>query len=247
MGIGGGIVFVPVLYHFLPLFDIPQNELAYFVIGTSLFAGSMATISSGTLHIRAQNVFLRKALLLASGSVLSAFILPFFIVKIDSKIIQIIFAIVFIILAIKMLLENREKVTHSSSKQLNEIFLPLIGILIGAVSAFTGLGGGILYVPALIFLFALEPKPAVGTSSVVTSLTMISSASSFILQKSAPVSSGFHLGFIYLSAAIPLGLGAIAGSFLGVRLNLKSSSNIIKKIFSILLIVAVVKIIFDLW
>ena len=33
MGIGGGLVFVPVLYYFLPLFNIPQDQLAYFVIG----------------------------------------------------------------------------------------------------------------------------------------------------------------------------------------------------------------------
>ena len=247
MGIGGGLVFVPVLYYFLPLFNIPQDQLAYFVIGTSMFAGSLASLSSGTLHIRAKNVVLNKAFLLAFGSVLSAFIAPFFIVKIESRILQLIFAAVFTILAIKMLLEHSDKTVKTSKIKLENYFLPFFGILIGTVSAFTGIGGGILYVPTLILLYGVDPKPAVGTSSVVTSFTMVSSTASFFLQSSVPVSTGFHIGYIYLSAGIPLGLGAIAGSFLGVKFAIKASSIIIKKIFSVLLIVVVLRIIFDLW
>jgi uncharacterized membrane protein YfcA len=51
LGIGGGLIFVPVLYYLLPLIDIPETDLAYYTIGTSLFAGSMGTLISCTFRI----------------------------------------------------------------------------------------------------------------------------------------------------------------------------------------------------
>ena len=45
-----------------------------------------------------------------------------------------------------------------------ELLLPIIGFLIGVVSAMTGLGGGIFVVPLLTLVFSFAPANAIGTS-----------------------------------------------------------------------------------
>lgn len=240
LGIGGGLVFVPALYYLLPLAGIPETNLAYFTIGSSLFAGAFATSNSAILHIRKANFSKKPALLVAAGAIISAFIAPFFVVKVKSEIIEFIFASVMFLIALRMIFENSNNEKHKLAQPLTEPYLFLLGIFTGVLSAFTGLGGGVVYVPSLIYLFLINARVAVGTSSIITAATMISSAIAYILQDSGLQTGSF--GFVIPEAAIPLGIGAIAGSFLGVHIVMKSSTEIVKKTFAVLLIAAVVKI-----
>jgi uncharacterized membrane protein YfcA len=242
LGIGGGLVFVPSLYYLLPLLDIPETNLAYFTIGSSLFAGAFATSNSAFLHIRKQNFSKRPALLVAAGAVISAFVAPFFVVKVKSEIIEFIFATVMFLIALRMIFENKKSEKHKLTQPLSDPFLFLLGIFTGVLSAFTGLGGGVVYVPSLIYLFLINARVAVGTSSIITAVTMISSAVSYILQGSGSGQQAGSFGFVIPEASIPLGIGAILGTFLGVHIVMKFSSEIVKKAFAILLIAAVVKI-----
>ena len=243
LGIGGGLVFVPALFYVLPLIDVPQENLAYFAIGSSLFAGALATSNSAILHIRRKNFSQNSAILVAAGAALSAFITPFFVVKVNSDIIKFIFASVMILVAIRMILERSNNERFKLSNPLPKPFLFFLGIFAGVLSAFTGLGGGVIYVPSLIYLFLLNSKISVGTSSIITAVTMISSAVAYSLQASGNNLYVGAVGFIIPEAAVPLGIGAIAGSFIGVKIVMKSSSEIIKKVFAILIIAAVIKII----
>ena len=247
LGIGGGLIFVPVLYFVLPLFDIPPSQLVFVTVGTSLFAGAIASTSSGLLHYFKKNVILRESKILAVGSILSAFILPFFITQFNSKIIEIIIVIVIVSIAVKMFLERNGNNFSKRKGTVDDKVLLVIGVIAGSLSAFTGFGGGILYVPVLIYIFSENIKKAVGTSSVVTALTMISSSASFLLQTNKIVSTHLQFGYVLLPVGIALGTGAVIGTFPGVKLALLSPQKNIKKIFSVMLLLAAVRIIFNLW
>ena len=244
LGIGGGLVFVPSLYYLLPFINVPDTNLAYFTIGTSLFAGALATSNSAVLHISKDNYSKKSALIVAIGAAISAFITPFFVVKVRSGIIETIFASVMILVALRMIFENSNNEKFKLDKPISDPFLFLLGIFTGVLSAFTGLGGGVIYVPSLIYLFLLNARVAVGTSSIITAVTMISSAISYVLQSNSSISYSGSIGFVIPEAAIPLGIGAIIGSFFGVNVVMKSSTQFVKKAFAVLLIVAVAKIIF---
>ena len=146
-----------------------------------------------------------------------------------------------IIVALKMIFENSKNEKYKLEKPLSDPFLFLLGIFTGVLSAFTGLGGGVIYVPSLIYLFLINSKVAVGTSSIITAITMISSTASYILQGSGSISYSGSIGFVIPEAAIPLGIGAIVGSFFGVKIVMRSSAELIKKAFGILLVAAVAK------
>jgi uncharacterized protein len=242
-GIGGGLVFVPALFYLLPIIiNVPTSNLAYFALGSSLFAGALATSNSAILHIKKNNFTKKPAIIISAGAVVTAFIAPFFVVKVKSEIIEIIFGSVMLLVALRMIFENDKNEKLKLSKPLDDPFLILVGMFTGILSAFTGLGGGVVYVPALIYLFLVNAKVAVGTSSIITAATMISSAVSYFIQGTGTISYTGSIGFVIPEAAVPLGIGAIIGSFLGVKIVLQSSMEFIKKAFAVLLIAAVLKI-----
>jgi uncharacterized membrane protein YfcA len=239
LGIGGGLIFVPALYALLPLLNIAENQLIHTTIATSLLAGAIATASAGYLHLKNNNIVLTAALLTASGCVFTAFVTPYFVIQLRSTVIEIMFAIIFILVALKMFFTKPDEEALLSKKPINQFFFVALGILVGTFAAFTGLGGGIIYVPALVYLFAIDTKKAIGTSAFITSITMISSSISYLLL-TPQFNNSTSTGFVYLFAALPLGISAVAGSFLGVKILNIVSTIAIKKIFSILLIAAVI-------
>src|SRR3954447_17140213 len=83
----------------------------------------------------------------------------------------------------------------------------LAGLLVGVVVGMTGMGGGALMTPVLIFFFGVPPLAAV-SSDVVASFFM------------KPIGGWVHLrrGTVHLGLVRYLCLGSVPGAFCGVLL-----------------------------
>jgi uncharacterized membrane protein YfcA len=105
------------------------------------------------------------------------------------------------------------------------IFLMIIsGILVGIGASFTGLGGGFLMVPLLLFL-GYSAQKAVGTSFLAI----------FVIAISALVAHS-KLSNVDYKLGILLGIGGIIGAQIGSRLVEHISTGNFKKVFAVLLI-----------
>jgi uncharacterized membrane protein YfcA len=246
LGIGGGVIFIPSLYVLLPYTGIDQSLIPYYAISISLFAGAIAASFSSILHFPLGNVDKRRALLFSLGSALAAFISVMFITSVGPIILKGIFAGVLFIIAIVMFRNSHLKKDLKRNEPVNDHALPIVGLFVGTLSAFTGLGGGIIFFPVLHYLFLLKPKIAIGTSSVITAITMIFASFSFFIHRSDWMGN-YQSSSAYFAVAIPLGLSAVIGARIGVSFVINMKSLMAKKIFSILLIIVVIKIIFGLW
>lgn len=98
------------------------------------------------------------------------------------------------------------------------------GILVGIGAAFTGLGGGFLMVPILLYL-GFSAQKAVGTSFL--GIFVISISALIAHNKFANVD--FKYGIL-------LGLGGIIGAQIGARLVEYVSTDNFKKIFAVVLV-----------
>lgn len=113
----------------------------------------------------------------------------------------------------------------------------LIGLVLGLLTTFTGLGGGVLMLPVLLGFYKMTQVQAVATSLLVVGL---SSLASFLIQ----VSKGIEVNISY--EIIGLTVGIFASSYLLKILITKASAelanNIRKVVFTLVVILALVKI-----
>lgn len=117
---------------------------------------------------------------------------------------------------------------------LNIVFYLLLGLAAGALSGLIGIGGGVIIVPALIFLFGLTQHQAQGTTlALLVPPIGILAAWTYYRQ-----------GYVNLEMAAFICLGFFVGSYIGAKLATSLSSVVLEKIFGVALLLIAVKMIF---
>lgn len=110
----------------------------------------------------------------------------------------------------------------------------MIGIIVGSLSGLVGIGGGILLIPFLLYVFRLGMHSAAGTSlSIVLPMSLVGAI------------SHFHRGNVELRLTLLIGIGAVAGSFLGVWIGGLLPPQTLKKIFALILLTVALKVVAD--
>jgi len=105
--------------------------------------------------------------------------------------------------------------------------LHLLGLIAGFISGFLAIGGGIILVPALTLLLKYDQKRAQGTSLMIIT---VSSFISFIVYST-------H-GLFQYKFTLTIALGSLIGVTMGSFLSSKIPAKTLKKIFSIVLLIA---------
>lgn len=99
----------------------------------------------------------------------------------------------------------------------------IAGLGIGILSSLTGLGGGFLAVPLLLYM-GRNTQAAVGTSFLFVLFVSISS-----------VAAHYRLGNIDIKSGLFLGLGGVVGAQIGPLILQQLSDQTFKRIFGLLL------------
>ncbi len=140
----------------------------------------------------------------------------------------------------KKITENRLNLNQKSIKQKNpyyDIFVQsIIGFLIGILGGLVGLVLGSIRLPAMINILKTEPKIAVGTNMLISSVMGMAGFIGHLINN--------EVNFLYL---IVLGPSAMIGGFLGAKYTNRLSALTLKKLIGLVLaIVAVVIFIFTI-
>ena len=109
--------------------------------------------------------------------------------------------------------------------------LLLIGLLAGMLSGFVGVGGGIIMVPALVWLMGYGQHQAQGTSLAVLVLPVVAIAA-----------WNYHRQHPLDLRAVGLIAGAfVLGGYLGSRMALSIPADAVKRVFGLVMLVAALK------
>ena len=114
------------------------------------------------------------------------------------------------------------------------ILLILVGLLAGILSGLVGLGGGVIIVPALVFLLGFSQHQAQGTSLGILLLP----AGIFA------VINYYKKGYIDVKVVLLLFAGFLIGGWIGSQISLNISETLLKKVFAIALVLIAVKVLF---
>ncbi len=115
------------------------------------------------------------------------------------------------------------------------ILLILIGLFAGAMSGFIGIGGGVVMVPALVYIMGLSQHEAQGTSLILM-LPPIG-----ILA----VMNYYKAGQLNISYGVIIALAFVIGGYYGSKLSLKLSPAKVKLVFGFLMLYIAGKMIYS--
>ncbi len=116
------------------------------------------------------------------------------------------------------------------------IMLIVIGIAAGMLSGLVGVGGGIIIVPALVYLLAFSQKQAQGTSLAIL-LLPIGILAVLNYYKNPEVN-------LDVKVVALIAIGFILGSYFGSKLALSIPDVTVKKVFAIFMLLVAIKMLF---
>ena len=234
-GVGGGVLFVPLVSGFFP-FHLD------FVRGAGLLVALAGALAAGPGLLKRNLASLRLALPVALIASSCAIVGAFMGLALPANVVQICLGATIMFIAILLLTSKntaRPVVTKQDALSMalgiqgayiepatGEIVewkthrtLPglLLFIIIGIMAGMFGLGAGWANVPVLNLLMGAPLKVAVGTSKFLLSITDTSAAWVYLNQ-----------GCVIPLMAIPSIIGLMAGSFVGVRLLAKAKPTFIR-------------------
>jgi hypothetical protein len=117
------------------------------------------------------------------------------------------------------------------------VLLILIGLTAGVLSGFFGIGGGLILVPALVYIMGYQQHQAQGTSLGVLLLPVVIMGAYQYWRE----------GYIDVKAVLLLALGFVIGGYLGSQLALKLNQVVLQRVFAIFLIFMALKYLIDAW
>ena len=233
IGIGGGVIFVPI---FLLLFHYTPLQAA----GTSIFAVFFNAVSGTISFLRQRRVDIRSGIKFILATLPGAFLGTWLTQYLSYEIFGILFSILLLIMSAYIFMRKEphgeNKRTLDPTRSLydahghNFAYTPkdTLGIAIsffaGILSSVLGIGGGIILVPAMIYLLGFPIHMATATSY-------------FVLAGSSLFGTISHLtlGEVMIVPAFIVGFSAIPGALIGARISHRLKGQAIIRLLAVAL------------
>ncbi|MFB5628531.1 MAG: sulfite exporter TauE/SafE family protein [Nitrosarchaeum sp.] len=226
IGLGGGIVVVPVL----TFFGFPPTLAA----SNSLFAAFSNAIGSTLSYSRQKRIDyslgLKLGLLSVPGTVLGAYISS----DVTPGIFKILFGLVLISSAVYIFLRKKIQTREKNLTTMMIVFVVGASFFAGIISSFFGIGGGTVFVPLMVVGLGMTMKRAAPTSQFIL---LFASLSGIITHSILG-----HPDFIQAGL---LAAGAFFGGIIGARISLDIKERYLQILVSVIIIIAAFKLFFD--
>ena len=224
-GASGVIVVVPLVSLILH-FPLHQS------IGTSLLVDTIASLLISYTYFKHGNIDLKSGLWLALGAIIGAQISALFVTGISGPNLGTGFGVFLIVMSVMVWKKglNRPNAEDNSKRglkfnrhfQRSAISL-ILGLALGIQAGFVGAGGGALILLILLFVLNVPLRSAIGTSTLIMSITACSGAFGYALR-----------GNINYLAGIVIGLSAVAGGITSARFAHQVNEKILAKVIGII-------------
>ncbi|MEP2945322.1 MAG: sulfite exporter TauE/SafE family protein [Lentilitoribacter sp.] len=235
LGVGGGIVIVPVLFILFDYLEIPPQISMHIAVATSLATIIPTSISSARSHHKKGSIdidmlkswspliFIGAAI----GGVLSKYL--------ASSSLTLIFGVIALLVSINMALPKKVVIADELPKGV--VGKGILPSFIGGFSALMGIGGGTLSVP-ILSAFSFPIHRAVGTASAFGLVIAIPAVIGFIWSGwSADLRPPYSIGYVSIPAAVLIFSVSVFTAPLGAKLAHSLNPANLKKAFALFLFI----------
>jgi len=247
LGVGGGIIYLPILDYFLVKY-FHDSELVKAVLANSLFIILFSSAVASYKQYKLGNLFFKEILQTMIPGVLSVIVFHYLINNgnwYSRSVFLYFFLSLLIFVVIKMFFSKHQTVNAKNTKNENYKF-NLTGAFTGIVTAMSGLGGGVIMTPIFTEWLKIDIKKASAISTGVIFCFALVIGILNINSKPQNVISQLQIGYIILPIAFPLIIGTFLFAQLGVKTALKTNSKIIKLVFASFASIILLKVIYEI-
>ncbi len=240
LGVGGGIVIVPVLFEVLPFIGVPDDLRMHVAVGTSLAVIIPTSISSARAHYKRGAVDIQ--ILTGLGLPVFAGVIAGTVVAavVAGAMLTAVFATVAVLVAANMLL--RPEGARLADQLPGVAGRSALGLFIGVVSVVMGIGGGTVGVP-LMSLFNVPIHRAVATASVLGLVISVPGAIGFVISGWAQTAfADGYLGYVLLYGAAIIAALSTSLAPLGARIAHALPPAWLRRAFGMFLLITSVRL-----
>ena len=251
VGLGGGIILVPLLLYFGIELGLVDGMTPQRIVGLSVIMMIFIGLSSTLSYMKTRTVDYRSGLIFFAGSIPGTILGAYVNKGLDLPSFNLYFGLLLIFLSVLLLVRKYLKpvrwfVEHGRTRTFKDQegavheygypiwFAVMLTFGIGFASGLFGIGGGSIIVPAMILLFLFPPHVAVGTSMFMVFLSAIVNAASHITLGNVP--------WLYTLPVVP---AAYAGAKIGAALNKRLNSETLVTALRIILLITGIRSIYE--
>jgi uncharacterized membrane protein YfcA len=244
LGVGGGIVIVPILYFLFQAFGVSADSAMVIATATSLATIVPTSISSIRAHHKKGNVDF--ALLKIWGAFILCGVLlgSYLVTRVNGQMLSTLFGIIATLSAVNMLFGSKTPLFKDLPGKIGQ---SIMGACVGLFSSLVGIGGGTLTVPILTFC-NYPAHRAVGTAAAVGLIISLPAAITMLVigvtPSDAPLGTFGLVNLVGFVCIVPLTvIFAPIGAHLGSKLN----ATKLKKVFAVVLLITGVRMLSQLF
>lgn len=226
LGLGGGQLYVPIMIlAFAGVLDIRD------IVPLSLTFAFVTMLSSTVTHSSKKLVDFKLGTMLALAGLIGVAGGVLFTLSVDERIVKGAFTTLLIVVATKMMYDiyrqKKDNVVCPTEFTLRTMLAGMgVSVLTGLLIGSFGIGGGVVSVPLIIYVFKFEPRKAIGTSALMGAILTPAAFLAYVLDSESGVV--IHYDIAILLAPIILVM-AILGSTWGLQ---KLKTKMVKTIFT---------------
>lgn len=234
LGVGGGIVIVPVLFFLFQGFGVSPESAMLIATATSLATIIPTSISSIRSHNQKGNVdfdlLKRWAIFILAGVLVGSWL----VTRVDGTWLTILFGVIATLSALNMLFRTGKSALFQQLP--GNAGQTTMGTSIGFFSSLVGIGGGTISVP-LLTLYNYPAHKAVGTAAAIGLIISLPGALTMlalgVTPVDAPVGTFGLINLIGFICIVPL---TVLFAPVGASIAAKLDANKLKKVFAVVLL-----------
>jgi len=244
LGVGGGIVIVPVLFFLFQSFGVSPESTMVVATATSLATIVPTSISSIRSHHSKGYVdfglLKRWAIFIFVGVLVGSWL----VTRVDGTWLTMLFGVIATLSALNMLFRTGKSALFTSLP--GKAGQSVMGTSVGFFSSMVGIGGGTISVP-LLTLYNYPAHKAVGTAAAIGLIISLPGALTMLLlgttPSDAPVGTYGLVNLIGFICIVPL---TVFFAPIGASLAAKLDSAKLKKVFAVVLLITGIRMLVQL-